>query len=682
MIYDIVKLVNGFFTMNAPLDWAIGFTLYWLLLGIGGSLLLRFKLSYAQPLYLLGVVGSLGLLIISCLSLRHAAYTAQLPLGIPLLNIQFSWDSLSAFFVLLLSISSIGIGLFSSHYFHRVNSRTQGLLFFNYHLLLASIVWVFLSADAYSFMMAWEFMTLSSYLLIVAFKSCAETSYAGFLYILMAHLGATAIFLSFSVMSIKSEGFSFDDMRHISLSSTQAGLAFVLAFIGFGVKAGLLPLHIWIPETYSAAPSPIAALMSGIMLKTSVYGMLRVFFDLLSNKPISTTYGWIVLTVGLCTALFGVILAIMQIDMKRLLAYSSIENIGIVVLAIGLSLLFNQAHYPIYAGFALVAALFHCMNHSLFKSLLFLCTGSVLHATGERNLGKLGGLLPFMPWVAGFSMVGTLAMAGIPPLNGFVSEWLLLQVFLYFSYIPTPYQEILVPIAAAGFALTLGLAAYMMVKFYGIIFLGKPREHSLTHANDASILERLGLGWLALGCLLLGVFPFILLNQLNHVATTFLGHNLHLPPNQSSWLYLIQSQSSRASYSPLTFFCAIIFLIATSYLIIQWRYHVRYRRSVAWDCGYPLQTPRMQDTAEGFGQPIKRIFADFLFIKLSIPSAFDTNPYYFSQADDRFWHIFYMPILNFTLYFARKISKLQQGKISHYLIYSFSTLLLLLWWVL
>ncbi len=666
--------------MNATLSWAIGITIFWLLLGIIGGLLLRFKLRNAQPFYLLGVLGSLGLLLVSTLSLSHATSVSELPLGIPPMCIQFSLDPLSAFFILLLSFSSIGIGLFSSHYFHRVDINIQGLLFFNYHLLLASIVWVFLSADAYSFMMAWEFMTFSSYLIIITFKRCAETSHAGFLYILMAHIGAMAIFLCFSVMSSESASFSFEDMRHLSLSSTQTGMVFMLAFIGFGIKAGLIPLHIWIPEAYPAAPSPIAAIMSGIMLKTSVYGMLRVFFDLLSNKPINAGYGWIVLTIGLCTALFGVILAIMQVDMKRLLAYSSIENIGIMVLAIGLALLFNQAHYPIYAGFALVAALFHCMNHSIFKSLLFLCTGSVLHATGERNLGKLGGLLPLMPWVAGFSLVGTLAMAGIPPLNGFVSEWLLLQGFLYFSYIPAPYQEILVPVAAAGFALTLGLAAYMMVKFYGIIFLGKPRENRLNHAYDAALLERFGLGWLALGCLILGIFPFILLNQLNRVATTFLGHHIHLPPNQSSWLYLVQSQSSRASYSPLTFFCAIIFLIIVSYLIIRWRYHMQYCRSVAWDCGYPLQTPRMQDTAEGFGQPIKRIFADFLSIKLVIPSALETTPYYDGRAEDRFWHILYFPILHFILNSAKKISKLQQGRISHYLLYSFVTLLCLLWW--
>lgn len=666
--------------MHDPLTLTLGVTLYWITLGISGGLLLRYKAHKTRLLFLLGTFGSLFLLAISGFSLNHIPISVTLPLGISGYPFHFYWDALSAFFVLLLSTASVGIGLFSSHYFRNVDSRTQSLLFFNYHWFLASMVWVFLAADAYVFLMAWEFMALSSYFLIVAFKSTPETSYAGFLYLLIAHLGAAAVLFSFTVMSPIQGGFTFEAMRNGLLSPAQANWAFLLALVGFGAKAGLLPLHVWLPEAHPAAPSPISALMSGVMLKTAIYGMLRIFFDLLNNQNGAIDCGLIVLIAGLLTALLGVILAAMQTDMKRLLAYSSIENMGIIVLAIGLALLFNTAHLPLFATLALVAALFHCFNHALFKSLLFLCTGNVLHATGERNLGKLGGLIAHMPWVAGFALIGTLAMAGVPPLNGFFSEWLLLQAFLFFPQIPTPYLTLLIPVAAAAFALSIGLAAYVLVKFYGIIFLGKPREAKLTHADDAAFFERLGLGWFAGWCILIGLFPFPLLQRLNQLATTLLGQpNLSLP-QPDSWLFLTPINASKASYSPFLFLCVIALITALLYVMIRWFYHGRLRRSPAWDCGYPLQTARMQDTAEGFGQPIKHIFSQFLYIRRKIPSAFDKSPVYYSQAEDRFWYVVYSPILRATLIISKLVSKLQQGRISHYLMYSFLTLLLLLWW--
>ncbi len=464
--------------MNTPLIWALAVTLYWILLGIIGGLLLRYKTNKPRIFFLLGASGSIALLVISSIFLTPDPLSVKLTPGILGFPLHFYWDALSAFFISLLSITSIGIGLFSSHYFRHVDSRTLSLLFFNYHWFLASMVWVFLAADAYGFLMAWEFMALSSYFLIVAFKSTPETLNAGFLYLLIAHLGAAAILFSFTVMLPVQSDFTFEAMRQELLTPTQANLAFLLALIGFGAKAGLLPLHVWLPEAHPAAPSPISALMSGVMLKTAIYGMLRVFFDLLSKQNIAENCRLIVLIAGLLTALFGVILAAMQTDMKRLLAYSSVENIGIIVLALGLALIFNKAHLPLFAALALVAALFHSFNHALFKSLLFLCTGNVLHATGERNLGRLGGLIAHMPWVAGFALIGILAMAGIPPLNGFFSEWLLVQAFLFSPTIPTPYLTMLIPVAAAAFALSVGLAAYVMVKFYGIIFLGKLRERN------------------------------------------------------------------------------------------------------------------------------------------------------------------------------------------------------------
>jgi formate hydrogenlyase subunit 3/multisubunit Na+/H+ antiporter MnhD subunit len=666
--------------MYDPLIFTLSITLYWITLGISGALLLRYKTNEIRIFFLLSTIGSFLLLVLSGFDPNHVPITITLPLGISGYPLHFYWDALSAFFVLLLSVASIGIGLFSSHYFRNVDPHTQSLLFFNYHWFLASMVWVFLAADAYVFLMAWEFMALSSYFLIVAFKITPETGSAGFLYLLIAHLSATAILFSFTVMSPVQADFSFEAMRHVFLSPAQINLAFLLALVGFGAKAGLLPLHVWLPEAHPAAPSPISALMSGVMLTTAIYGMLRVFFDLLNNQNRTVNCGLILLIAGLLTALFSVILAAMQTDMKRLLAYSSIENMGIIVLAIGLALIFNSTGLPLFATLALVAALFHCFNHALYKSLLFLCTGNVLHATGERNLGKLGGLIAPMPWVAGFALIGTLAMAGVPPLNGFFSEWLLLQAFLFSPKIPIPLLTLIIPVAAAAFTLSIGLAAYVLVKFYGIIFLGKPRETKLKYASDASFLERIGLGWFAIWCILIGLFPFPLLQRLNLLVTTLLGQpNLSLP-HHDSWLFVTPINTSRASYSPFLFFCAIALITALLYVMIRWFYHGRLRRSAAWDCGYPLQTARMQDSAEGFGQPIKHIFSQFLSIRRKIPSAFDKSPVYSSQASDRFWTLIYLPILRSALIISKLVSKLQQGLISHYLMYSFLTLFVLLWW--
>ena len=296
---------------------------------------------------------------------------------------------------------------------------------------------VLMADDAYAFMVTWEMMALSSFFLVTTNHRIAEIRRAGFLYLLVAHIGAISILLCFGVLQANTGDYTFANMRAQSLSPFWASCAFLLALFGFGAKAGILPLHVWLPEAHPAAPSPVSALMSGVMLKTAIYGMVRVSFDLLGS-PI-WWWGVVALVVGLATALFGVVFAAAQVDMKRLLAYSSIENIGLIVVGLGLAIIFAAYKMESLAALALVAMLYHCLNHALFKSLLFLGTGSVLHATQERNLGKLGGLMRFMPWVAWTTLVGVIASAGLPPSNGFVSEWLLLQAFLFTAELPNPY---------------------------------------------------------------------------------------------------------------------------------------------------------------------------------------------------------------------------------------------------
>lgn len=651
---------------------ALAVALWWLglgLLALGRQHDVRFV---ARRLFPLGALGGLVLCFAALFALGAPVQSLVLPLGLPDLPVHLRMDALSAFFLLLLGASSAGISIFAAGYFRAGEGTAPGLLCLQYHVFLASMVLVLLADDAYGFMVAWETMALSSYFLVTTQHRIPEIRRAGFLYLLIAHLGAIGILLSFGVMQGGTWQFTFEAMRGAQLSDAWAGLAFTLALFGFGAKAGLVPLHVWLPEAHPAAPSPVSALMSGVMLKTAVYGILRVSFDLLPVQ--APWWGGTLLVLGLFTALYGVVFAAVQDDMKRLLAYSSIENIGIVFAGIGLAMMFHLYRMPLPAALALSATLFHCFNHALFKSLLFLATGSVLHATHERSLGKLGGLIRRMPWVAGLALIGTFAIAGLPPLNGFVSEWLMLQAFLFAQDIPQAFANMIVPLGAAALALIAALAAYVMVKFYGVIFLGQMREPQLDQATDCSRLERVGLIWLASGCIVLGLVPALLLAQTQQVLVFLLGSGLD---SLSLWR-LVPVSPQRASYSPMILLLGTILVVMLTVFVAKKVYRGKIRRSAPWDCGYPLQTPRMQDTAEGFGQPIRQIFEPFFRMRRVLPTPFDREPKYSVSVEDRFWHGLYLPLASLVRLVAGQVGRLQRGRISAYLLYSFLTLTTLL----
>jgi formate hydrogenlyase subunit 3/multisubunit Na+/H+ antiporter MnhD subunit len=466
-------------------------------------------------------------------------------------------------------------------------------------------------------------------------------------------------------------------MRTALLTDFWSSIAFLLALFGFGAKAGVLPLHVWLPEAHPAAPSPVSALMSGVMLKMAIYGILRITFDLLGTQLL--WWGVLALALGLATAVFGVMFAAVQIDMKRLLAYSSIENIGLMLAGVGLTLIFHVFGKDALAALSLIATLYHALNHAMFKSLLFVGTGAILHSTGQRNMGRMGGLIRKMPWAAWLMLVGVLAISGLPPLNGFVSEWLLLQAFLLSPGLPNDYINMLVPVAAAVVALAAALAAFVMVKFYGVIFLGQHREAALEHAQDAGAWERCGMGWLALACVVLGLAPVFVVNQLDLVAQMLLGSQLGNAAND--WVFLTPVDTERASYSPLYFLLAILGVMLLTSLMVRRLYHGRVRRSAPWDCGFPAQTARMQDTAQGFGQPIRRIFDPFFKIEREVPSPFDAHPSYHGKSEDRLWYILYQPLQHLTGKLSSWAGLLQHGRIHLYLAYTFVTLIVLLLFV-
>lgn len=651
----------------------------WVALGFAGLLRPRSVRFVARLLFPIGALACVGIALLAGLFLTsgHATQTLILPVGLPDLPFHLRLDALSAFFLLLLGVAGAGISTFAAGYFRAGDGTAPGLLGLQYHVFLASMAMVILANDAYVFLVAWEMMALSSYFLVTSQHRIPEIRRAGFLYLLMAHLGAVCILLSFGVMGSGNWQLTFDAMRNNSLSPAWASVAFVLALLGFGAKAGLAPMHVWLPEAHPAAPSPVSAMMSGLMLKTAIYGVLLVCFDLLHVR--FWQWGVAVLGLGLFSALFGAVFAAVQTDMKRLLAYSSIENIGLIFTGIGLAMLFEASNLPLFAALALAAALIHALNHSLFKSLLFLATGSVLHATKQRSLGKLGGLIRHMPWVATLALVGTLAIAGLPPLNGFVSEWLLLQSFLFTPQLPYAFINMLVPLGAAVLALTVALAAYVMVKFYGVIFLGQPREPLLEQAHDANWLERIGLLWLAAGCIAIGVLPQVALWAAGKVTGMLLGRAV--APSASLWS-IAPIAPEQASYSGLIFLAGIVGVVGVTYVMVRMLAHGRIRRTPAWDCGYPWQTSRMQDTAEGFGQPIRHMFGAFFRTERELPAPTDNAPRYRIHIEDRVWRAIYLPTARGVQKVADAVSVLQNGRLAIYLLFSFLTLLGLLVFVL
>ena len=627
-----------------------------------------------RTLFPLGALFGVALAVVAAVSLDRPAERLVLPIGLPDLPVHLRLDGLSSVFLILLGAASAGVSIFAAGYFRKGEGTAPGLLCLQYHLFLASMGFVLLADDAYAFMVAWETMALTSYFLVTTQHRIPEIRRAGFLYLLIAHMGAIAILLSFGILQGGSWHFTFDAMRGAHLGSHWAAIAFCLALIGFGAKAGLVPLHVWLPEAHPAAPSPVSALMSGVMLKTALYGMIRVSFDLLGT-PV-WWWGLVPLSPGLFSALYGVVFAAAQTDMKRLLAYSSIENIGILFTGLGLAIVFAGVDMRAAAALTLIAVIYHAINHAFMKSLLFLGTGAVLHATGERNLGHLGGLIHRMPWVAWLTLIGVLAIAGLPPLNGFVSEWLLLQSFLFAHKVPHPFINMLLPLGAALLALAAALAGYVMVKFFGVIFLGQPREPTLRHAHDAGFAERLGLAWLALGCVLLGFLPSHVISLLSVVTRELrLGG---LPASDAPWWLLVPIPERQSSYAPLIFFAVIAVVVALAIINVRFFYHQRIRKGAAWDCGFGGLTSRMQDTAEGFGQPIRHLFQPLFAIVRELPSPFDSKPKYRLEIGDRIWRVLYEPLGTLVRQVADRVAWLQQGRIATYLLYSFVTLVVLL----
>ena len=615
--------------------------------------------------------------------------TIVLPLGLPDLPFHLRIDPLAGYFITVICLLSFFISIYSIGYVKGyLGRRSVTSLVIFYALFIACMLMVVLSDDALIFLISWEVMALSSYFLVMFENERIENRRAAFLYMLIAHIGALAILLSFGVMAGLATGFesfhgyTFDAMRQAQFPIEWATLAFLLSFFGFAAKAGVVPLHVWLPEAHPVAPSNASALMSGVMLKTAIYGILRVTFDLIHVFP--WWWGAIVLIFGLVSAVMGVLYALMQHDLKRLLAYHSVENIGIILIGIGLSMIFTSFNMPLMATLALIAGLYHTMNHAVFKGLLFMGAGAVLHATKERNMEEMGGLIHRMPWTAALFLIGCISISALPPFNGFVSEWLTFQAFLLSPALPSPLLKLLIPLGAALLALTGALAAACFVKAFGVTFLGHWRGHRNPQVNEANWPMRAGMIMAAITCLGLGILPTLFIDWMDIIARQLIGTDIGAFAGSHSWMWLTPVAPERASYSGMTVFLGLIFVVITAYIVL----HIKpgsVHRVPIWDCGFEKLTPRMQYNATSFAMPIRRIFG-FLFnikerVKLTPQAghkAFPRKLNYNLRVRDRLWGWMYKPIVQVSFWISRKAGKLQQGRIQAYLIYSFITIIVLL----
>ena len=449
------------------------------------------------------------------------------PSLIPYLRCSVKLDPLGAFFVLVLSVVGLALNLYSLGYAMGFYGRKSvGVLGAFYNALLLATMIVFTADNAFFFLIAWEIMALTAYCLVSFEHEKEETRDAGVLYFIMSHIGTGAIILGFLLLFQASGDYSFDSFRALGdkMSPGRRDAAFLLSLFGFGVKAGIVPLHIWLPAAHPVAPSNVSALLSGVLIKTGIYGMTRVFFDFLGTPP--NWWGVTVLTIGTISAVLGVLYALMEHDLKRLLAYHSIENIGIILMGLGAAMMFLHTNHPVLASLALIAGLYHTINHASFKALLFLGAGAVLHSTHTRNMEEMGGLIKRMPKTAFFFLVGAVAISALPPLNGFVSEWLTYQSLLQGFGTTGSLVRLMFPLAGAMLALTGALAAACFVKAFGITFLAQPRSEHAAHAHEASPTMLLGMGLLTAACVFLGLFPTVFLTLFDPVTQQFTGQQL------------------------------------------------------------------------------------------------------------------------------------------------------------
>ncbi len=629
------------------------------------------------------LVGALAGLLLGAICLGAGLAPTFTASFLPLTGFALRIDGLSAFFLIVIGVVGAAVAVYgfgySEAYEGRYSLRRLGAML---NVLLLSLSVQVMADNALTFLMGWEAMSLSAYLLVLTEHDQPGTVRAANWYIAITHAGFAALVAMFLLVSAGELTTSFAAMRAASLAPQVRDAAFALALFGFGAKAGVVPLHVWLPMAHPVAPSHVSALMSGVVIKMGVYGLLRVTLDLLGGGP--AWWGGLVLGAGTVSALLGVLYALMEHDLKRLLAYHSVENIGIIFIGIGAGLMFQSYGLTTLATLGVVAGLYHTINHACFKGLLFLGAGSVLHATGTRNMEALGGLIKRMPRTALFFLVGACAISALPPLNGFASEWLVFQTLLGGSAIPQPEVAVIMPIAVAMLALTSGLAAACFVKAFGITFLAIPRSPEAEHAHEAPRSMQVGMVSLVLMCVGLGLAPFAVvpllgssLAGLGGLAPTAVAFTLALPLHVAGTF----GQMS----APLLALGLALLLALVPLVLRVLGADRRLRVTDTWGCGRIGQTARMEYTATAFAEPLRRVFAELYRPSRDLSIDFHPESKYFVQSIEYrseihpwFERVLYDPLLHGLRGAATRVRRLQGGSVHLYLVYMTLALLVLL----
>jgi hydrogenase-4 component B len=655
--------------------------------GAGGALVApagRGSRAVATIAAIVGAAAGLGLGLDTLV--RGPSFQLEIPQLLGMVGgVSLRLDRLGAFFLVVVETVAVPSALFGGAY-TRVYEASGALrpLGAMLNLFLLALSLVPFADNVVTFLLLWEGMSVASYFLVLTESDRRETRQAGLWYLAMAHGGLMLLMAAFLLLAAGAPSGGFADLRSAAaaLPSSTRNAVFVLALLGFGSKAGLVPLHVWLPLAHPAAPSHVSALMSGAMIKLGIYGLLRIALDLLGGGP--PWWGGAILAVGAVSALLGVLYALMEHDLKRLLAYHSVENIGIICLGIGAGLIFHSYGLMPLALLGLVAGLYHTLNHACFKGLLFLGAGAVLHATHTRNMEELGGLIKRMPRTALCFLVGAAAISGLPPLNGFVSEWLVFQVLLGGPQLPRPELGLIMAFSVGMLALTGGLAAACFVKAFGITFLAIPRSDHASRAAEVPLPMQVAMGALALACGALGVGATLVAPGLNAVVAGLGG----LPGDVRLGASVVTLAVPGAVGVIAPAVLAVGLGLVPIAMVAAFRLGSvdrRLRVGDTWGCGRIGQTPRMEYTATAFAEPLRRVFAELYRPTEDVSIDFHPESKYFvqsiayrSEVHPWFERLLYAPVVSLLRRTAFRIRWLQAGSLHLYLLYMILALVALL----
>jgi hydrogenase-4 component B len=594
--------------------------------------------------------------------------------------LRFRVDSLSAFFLLVISIGAVAVSIYSIGYVTEYyEKKPVGLLGGGLNIFLLSMVAVVTVDNSLTFLISWELMSIVSFFLVMFEHEKQEIRSAGYVYVVMTHFGTLFITLSFLTLFFFTKSLDFHGFAQAGhrLPDSVKSVIFLMSLIGFGTKAGMVPLHVWLPRAHPAAPSHVSALMSAVMIKTAVYGLLRVIYDFLGAGD--SWWGAVLVAFGVISALLGILFGLAENDIKRFLAYSSAENMGIIFIGLGSSLLFYSYHQPLLGALALTALLYHVLNHAVFKGLLFMGAGSILYSTHTKNINHLGGLIRKMPWTAAFFLIGGMALASLPPLNGFISEWATIQSLLHLAFsIENPVWKVLGGLAAALLGLTGAFVAGGVVKHFGTAFLGMARTSHAELAKEVPVSMRIGMMILSIGTFVLGVWPGAVLRITKGITEGYFHQSL----TGSAILYVPYKKSVE---SISLFGVVIIFAVLLGLLILGLRLWVGRSRNhydETWNCGTPLQ-PRMGYTGTSYSHPVLMIFKKLYQNNRTVDvygeyRYFPKKIRHSLQNSSLIESNLYRPIIGITLFLSKRFRAIQNGNLQSYLAYMVITLILLL----